>query len=304
MNRGSLRGIFTALISPFHSDGSLDWAAYEKLIRSQIAAGIHGVVPVGTTGESPVLTTEEKKSLILKAVELCKGSSTQVVAGTGSNDTQETVEFSRWASDHGVNGVLVVTPYYNKPSASGMEEHFTAVANEIKCPLVLYNVPGRTGTSLTPQTISRLAKHPRITAIKEASGNLTFASDIMDQCREDQTQIDFLSGDDATFLASLAIGAVGTISVASNLFPKEMVALQAAWDRGDAAGALKIHSKFYPLFRDLFVESNPVPIKAALSAQGVCSAQVRAPLTSLTTPSKQKLNHALQACGFKPIATA
>lgn len=293
-----MRGVFTALVTPFNSRGEIDLDAFRRIVRDQKEAGISGVIPSGTTGESPTLTKDEKKLLIQTCLEELKGSSTQVLAGTGSNNTEETVEFSRWASEAGVAGVLVVTPYYNKPTATGLESHFTAVADAVKCEVMLYNVPGRTGVGMTPATIAKLAAHPRIRSVKEATGNVEFTSQIIDALTVAGKSIDILSGDDATYLPLLSVGAVGVVSVASNLFPRAMVALQKAAETGHYEEARKIHQKYYPLFRDLFVESNPGPIKAAMAHAGWCDARLRAPLAPLSAASWETLKKSLDRCGI------
>ncbi len=294
-----IRGVITALITPMQSSGEIDWSAWNALIADQLSAGVAGIIPCGTTGESPTLSLDEKKRLIESAVKACRGTTTAVIAGTGSNDTPRTIELSRWASDAGVDGVLIVTPYYNKPSQAGLLKHFTAVADAVSCPVVLYNVPGRTGVGIAPEVVAQLASHPRIGHIKEATGKIEVTSEILDQCAVSGTSISVLSGDDATWLPLLSAGADGVISVASNLFPRAMVALQQAWDSGDARRAQEIHLRFYPLFRDLFVESNPVPIKTALSWVGIGTESVRAPLSALTDASRRKLLASLQRCGLR-----
>jgi 4-hydroxy-tetrahydrodipicolinate synthase len=294
-----MNGVFTALITPFNSRGEVDLKSFSAIIEDQVAAGVAGIVPCGTTGEAPTLNKEEKKALILAAIEVCKKTSVKVIAGTGSNDTKETVEFSRWASDQGAHGVLVVTPYYNKPSQQGMVEHFLAVAKEIHCELVLYNVPGRTGVSLSARTICDLAEHPRITTIKEASGNTAFTSEILDCVRAHNRKIDILSGDDATYLPLLSIGACGVISVASNLFPRAMVSLQNTYEKGDIFAASEIHRKYFPLFRDLFIDSNPVPIKYAMNFAGFSGSQVRKPLMEMGAENLEQLRASLAHCGIK-----
>jgi 4-hydroxy-tetrahydrodipicolinate synthase len=291
-----VRGVYTALVTPFDSRNELDLKAFRKILEDQVQAGVAGVVPCGTTGESPTLTLAEKKMLIHAALEVCRGSTVKVVAGTGSNNTAETVEFSKWASDQGTSGVLIVTPYYNKPSQQGMIEHFLAVAREVRCEVMLYNVPGRTGISLSSQTVCDLAEHPRITSIKEASGNAAFTSEILDCVRAANQNIDVLSGDDATFLPLLSIGAAGVVSVASNLFPRGMVAIQKAVEESRLQDATAIHQKYYPLFRDLFIESNPVPIKYAMSVAGFCDPRVRKPLMEMSASSLEKLRESLKRC--------
>ena len=299
---GDFSGVYTALVTPFQSDGSLDLAAYERLLHLQLKAKVAGVVPCGTTGESPSLTAEEKKLLIQMALKYFQGTGIKVIAGTGSNNTTDTVEFSKWASDQGVQGVLVVTPYYNKPSQAGLLQHFIKVADGIQCNLILYNVPGRTGVSFTPGTISELAAHPRITAIKEASGNVSFSSEILDSLKLAGQTLEILSGDDINFLPILAIGGVGLVSVASNLIPHVLVEIDSAFESGDIKRAQALHFKYLPLFRDQFIESNPGPIKTALAATGMCSAFCRLPLAPLTSESTQKLSASLVRCGLKGTA--
>jgi 4-hydroxy-tetrahydrodipicolinate synthase len=292
-----MRGVFTALITPFSAQNEIDFDAYRRILHDQRDAKITGVIPCGTTGESPTLHIDEKKKLIQFTLRELKGSGLKVLAGTGSNNTAETIEFSRWASDQGVDGVLVVTPYYNKPSASGLEAHFRAVADAVQCELMLYNVPGRTSISLTPATIAQLASHPRIRSVKEATGNVEFTSKISDAFKQAGQSMDILSGDDATFLPLLSIGAVGAVSVASNLFPRAMVGILNAIEKGKLAEGRLLHQQYYPLFRDLFVEANPVPIKYAMARMGWCDARVRAPLSPLMDESIQKLEAAMSICG-------
>jgi 4-hydroxy-tetrahydrodipicolinate synthase len=292
-------GVFTALVTPFHHDGSIDWEFFKKILRDQKDAKVHGVIPCGTTGESPTLTEDEKKQLIQTTIEELKGSGIKVFAGTGSNSTRESIEFSRWASQAGVDGVLLVTPYYNKPSQAGLIHHFKSVADAVDCEVMLYNVPGRSVTSLTPATIAELARHPRIRSLKEASGDVAYTSEILDHLEQAGLSMSILSGDDATFMPLMAVGATGVVSVASNLFPRAMVELHDHIMRGNMAGARRIHSKWYPMFRDLFVETNPVPAKAAMKIMGLCSAHVRAPLALLSEKSLSTLTSAMQRCGLE-----
>jgi len=292
-----MRGVWTALITPFNSSNELDLPAFRKILKDQRDAGVAGVVPCGTTGETPALSVAEKKTLIRVTLEEMKGSGVGVMAGTGSNSTAETIEFSKWASDQGVDSILVVTPYYNKPSQAGLEAHFRAVTESVNCDVVLYNVPGRTGVSLNVDTIVRLASLPKIRAIKEATGNVAFTCEIIDQLNVHRETLTVLSGDDATFLPMLSVGAQGVISVSSNLFPRAMVAIQKAAEQGNLTEAMRLHKHFYPLFRDLFVESNPVPIKEAMAHAGFCGNSVRAPLAPLSEASQKKLDASLKQCG-------
>ena len=227
-----------------------------------------------------------------------KGSGLKVFAGTGSNNTSESVEFSRWASDLGVDGVLVVTPYYNKPSQAGLEAHFRAVADSVSCEVMLYNVPGRTGISLTAATIAKLATHPRIRSLKEATGNVAFTSEIIDTAKLAGVSLDVFAGDDATFLPLLSVGAVGIVSVSSNLFPRAMVSIQRFMTNGQPLEAMEVHQKFYPLFRDLFIDSNPVPVKFAMEVAGFCGPVVRAPLAPLSAANSETLRQSLKRCGI------
>ena len=292
-----MRGVFTALVTPFNSNNELDLEAFKRILLDQQNAGVAGVIPCGTTGESPTLSRDEKKKLISTALQTLKGSGVKVLAGTGTNDTAETVEFSRWASEQGVDGLLVVTPYYNKPSQAGLTAHFRAVADAVRCEVMLYNVPGRTGVSLTAETVTQLAQHPRITSIKEATSNVAFASEILEQLRNSQCAMTLLSGDDAAYLPLLSVGAHGVVSVASNLFPRAMVAIQKNFAAGRVAEAASLHQRFYPLFRDLFIDSNPGPIKHAMSYAGWCDARLRPPLAMLSAEHRQKLETSLRACG-------
>jgi 4-hydroxy-tetrahydrodipicolinate synthase len=291
-----MRGVFTALVTPFDSKNELDLEAFKRILQDQRDAGVAGVIPCGTTGESPTLSKDEKKKLILTALETLKGSGLKVLAGTGSNDTADTVEFSRWASSQGVDGVLVVTPYYNKPSQAGLTAHYRAVADAVNCEVMLYNVPGRTGISLTAETVAQLGRHPRITSIKEATSNVAFASEILDQLRLSGSAMTLVSGDDAAYLPLLAVGSHGVVSVASNLFPRAMVAIQKCFDSGKTLDAVKLHQRFYPLFRDLFIDSNPVPIKYAMTLAGLCGPAVRAPLAPLSPAHAEKLEASLRRC--------
>lgn len=296
------KGVWTALVTPFDSRGGLDLDAFKKILDDQVAAGINGVIPCGTTGEAPTLTTDEKKLLIQTALKHLKGSRTQVIAGTGGNATAETVALSRWASEQGAHGVLIVTPYYNKPTAAGLEAHFRAVADAVSCEVVLYNVPGRTGVSLTAASIAALADHPRIRALKEATGNIAFASEILDALAG--KPLDLLSGDDPSYLALLSVGAVGVISVTSNLFPRGMAAIQRAFDAGKIAEARELNRRYSPLMRDLFVESNPGPIKYAMAQMGFCRGDLRLPLAPIAAASAAKVDLALTQCGVRKGAPA
>jgi 4-hydroxy-tetrahydrodipicolinate synthase len=285
------RGTFTALVTPFRN-GGIDVAAFEQLIESQIAAGINGVVAVGTTGESPTLSHEERQELIRLAVATAK-KRCQVLAGTGSNATQHAVADTKTAEKLGVDAALLVAPYYNKPSQEGLFHHFRTIAAATSLPIMLYNIPGRCGVDIAPDTVARLAKECRnIVSIKEASGSVERISELRTRLPESFT---ILSGDDSLTLPFMSVGAVGVVSVASNLFPAEVCALVRAYECGDGKLALDLHRKMFPLFKDLFIEPNPVPVKTALGWRGAMSGDVRLPLCQMSDANQTRLRETLEA---------
>lgn len=285
-----ITGSMTALITPF-KNGKVDLEKYETLIKRQIAQGIDVVVPVGTTGESATLTHKEHKECIEVAVTTCKGTSTKVIAGAGSNSTHEACDIAQHAQNVGANGILSVTPYYNKPTQEGLYQHYKAIASCVEIPLVLYNVPGRTGVDLLPETAIRLFDDVgNIYAIKEATGSLERATAIISQ-REDFVVI---SGDDSIDFGMLASGAKGIISVTSNLLPNLKSKLVSSVLSGDFATSLKIHNELYELNKVLFCESNPIPIKAAMYLSGLLdSLEFRLPLTAPSNETIKKLEKIL-----------
>ena len=289
----SFAGAHTALITPF-KDGSVDEAALISLIESQIAAGISGIIPVGTTGESPTLSHEEHRRVIEIAVQAA-AKRVLVIAGTGSNATSEAVELTLEAEKLGADAALLVAPYYNKPSAEGLYRHFRKVAEAVSIPIVLYSIPGRCGIEIPVPIVARLASDcPNIVAIKEAGGSVDRVN-LLRSALPESFQI--LSGDDSLTLPFMASGAVGVISVASNIIPSEVQTLVQSFLKGDLTKAQEIHNRYYPLFRDLFIEPNPVPIKAALAEKGVCSDDVRLPLCEMTESNKKILLKALRSTG-------
>jgi 4-hydroxy-tetrahydrodipicolinate synthase len=284
------RGTFTALVTPFR-DGTIDVAAFEKLIENQIAAGISGVVGVGTTGESPTLSHEERQELIRLAVATAR-KRCQVLAGTGSNATQHAVADTKMAEKLGADGVLLVAPYYNKPSQEGLYRHFKTIADATSLPIMLYNIPGRCGVDIAPDTVARLARECRnIVSIKEASGSVERVSELRTRLPESFT---VLSGDDSLTLPFMSVGAVGVVSVASNLFPAEVCSLVRAYECGDTKLAFMLHRKMFPLFKDLFIEPNPVPVKTALGWRGAMSGEVRLPLCEMSEANRARLRTTLQ----------
>jgi 4-hydroxy-tetrahydrodipicolinate synthase len=279
------RGVFTALVTPFR-DGAIDVSAFEKLIEAQIAAGITGIVAVGTTGESPTLSHDERQKLIRLAVATAN-KRCQVLAGTGSNATQHAVTDTKMAEKLGADGALLVAPYYNKPSQEGLYRHFKTIADGTSLPIMLYNIPSRCGVDIAPDTVARLGKKCRnIVSIKEASGSVERVSELRACLPESFT---ILSGDDSLTLPFMSVGAVGVVSVASNLFPLEVRALVQAFETGDAKLAAKLHDKMFPLFKDLFIEPNPVPIKTALGWRDVMTGEVRLPLCEMTEANQARL---------------
>lgn len=288
-------GVYTALITPFKEDGSLDMAAMEALIERQIAAGVQGIVPCGTTGEAATLTTEEQHTIFRAAVRLAKGRC-KVMAGAGANDTRRTIELAQGAEACGVDGLLVVTPYYNKPTQAGLYAHYAAVAAAVNVPVVLYNVPGRTACSLTVDTVERLAAIDNIVAIKEATADLIFHSALVSRLGN---RLQLLSGDDPTTLPMWAVGGRGVISVTSNLLPERMVAMWTAYEQGDLAAARAIHHQLFPWFEGLFVETNPVPVKSLVAWHtGLCTEAVRLPLSPLEPSSVATLKALAAAQGL------
>ena len=284
------QGAYTALVTPFGRDGAVDYGRLRALVDFQIAGGIDGLVPVGTTGESPTLDVDEHLEVIRVVVETA-ARRVKVVAGTGANSTAEALELTAQAKDMGVDGTLQVTPYYNKPTQAGLIKHFSAVA-DLGLPVILYNVPGRAGCEIAVPTVAELAKHPHVVAVKEAAGSVDRVSRLKAAC-----EIEVLSGDDGLTLPMMSVGACGVISVASNVAPKAVADLvhAAAAGRWDEARAL--HYKYYALFNDVFIETNPIPIKAALEMAGLGPAVYRLPLCDMAPANRDKLRATLQACG-------
>ncbi|MDF3819973.1 4-hydroxy-tetrahydrodipicolinate synthase [Leptospira sp. 96542] len=272
------QGVYTAVITPFRN-GKIDYDSYFKIIENQIQSGVAGVVPCGTTGESPTLDHNEHKELIQKTVSLV-AKRIQVLAGTGSNSTAEAIELTESACADGVDGILSVNPYYNKPTQEGMYQHFSKIADVSSKPVMLYNIPGRTNVNLLPETVKRLSEHKNITAIKEATGDLGQMAKVISLCR---ANFHLLSGDDNLTLPVLSIGGKGVVSVVSNLFPRACVDMVSLYLRGDLVASQKIYYKLLPVFINAFIETNPIPIKAAMSWFGYCANELRLPMTPIST---------------------
>lgn len=285
------RGAFTAIVTPFGEDGEVDYAAYRSLIEFQLERGVDGIVPVGTTGESPTLDFQEHHRVIETAIEVCRGRAL-VIAGTGGNSTREALELTRRARDAGADGTLQVTPYYNKPSQAGLIRHFEAVA-DLGLPTVVYNIPGRSALGIDLETLETLAAHPHIVAVKEAAGSVDRVSHLVRRC-----DLDVLSGDDVLTLPMMAVGAVGVISVASNLIPAQVAEMVHAALAGDWERARQLHAAHHRLFSALFLETNPVPVKTALGLAGRIRPDVRLPLCEMSEAHRDELGRVLSDYGL------
>ena len=282
-------GSYTALISPFDAQGSLDEKAFVKFVEWQIEQGVHGLVPMGTTGESPTVSHDEHDKVVELCIEVNAGR-VPVIAGAGSNSTSESVRLAKHAEQVGADAVLVVSPYYNKPTQKGLAAHFTAVADAISIPLIIYDIPGRSIVRLDDDVLAELAQHPRIAGIKDATAECARPTHLLNIIGEDFCQ---LSGEDATVLPYLAAGGHGCISVVSNIAPALCAQLHEAWAKGDAETALQLHQMLMPLHRALFCEASPGPVKYAASLLGLCEPTTRLPLVEITDRSKAQVKDAL-----------
>ena len=287
------KGVITALITPLR-DGNVDEEAFKKLLERQIAAGVHGVVPMGTTGESATLHLDEHKRVVEMCVEQAAGR-IRVIAGAGASATDKAIELARFAKTVGADGVLTVTPYYNRPSQAGLQAHFEAVADAVQIPVLLYNVPGRTGVDLANETVAALAKHPNIVGIKDATGDLSRVSWMRAYI---DGAFDLISGDDPSYLGYAAQGGCGVISVTSNVAPEAMVALHNAVEAGDLATARSWQDRLIGLHKGLFLDNSPSPTKYALSKLGYCSEEVRLPLVQTRNEVRPQIDAAMSAAGI------
>ena len=288
-----LKGAITAIVTPF-KEGRLDEAAYRELIEFQIQGGIHGIVPCGTTGESPTLSHTEHKRVVEICIDQVK-KRVPVVAGSGSNNTAEAVELTKHAQAAGADFALMITPYYNKPTQEGLYQHYKTITSQTKIPIVVYNVPSRTSLNLLPETMARLLTLPNIVGIKEATGDLKQCAKILELCGD---KIIMLSGDDFTVLPLLAIGGHGVISVVSNVTPGDMAGMCNAFFAGDLAGARKLHYKMWPLMEAMFYETNPAPVKTAMKLLGKITGEVRQPLCAMSPANEDKLRKVMQGYGL------
>jgi 4-hydroxy-tetrahydrodipicolinate synthase len=296
--RKPFTGVGTALITPFTRSGDLDESGVRRLARRQIDAGVHFLCPCGTTGENPTLTDAERLRIIEIVVEEANGK-VPVLAGAGGYDTRELIHLARQMAERGVSGFLSVTPYYNKPTQEGLHQHYRAFAESTSLPIVVYNVPGRTGVNVEPATLARLAEVPNIVGVKEASGNVSQMCEIV---RAVPADFLVLSGDDALTLPLMAVGGHGIISVAANEIPAEMAQMVEAAERNDFAAARKVHARIMPLMSVNFVESNPQPVKYAMAAMGLVEELFRLPMVPPKAESKEKINKVLQELGLLKAA--
>jgi 4-hydroxy-tetrahydrodipicolinate synthase len=295
MKNPIFKGIGTALVTPMTPEGKVDYAAVERLVQRQLEANIDALIICATTGEAPTLADDEHIEMVRFVAEMAKGK-TPIIAGTGSNYTDHAVEMSIKARDVGADGLLCVTPYYNKCTQRGLVESYTKIADATELPVIVYNVPGRTGVNIKPATYDILADHPRIVGIKEANGDISSVVDTMARCRH---KIDMYSGNDDQIVAIMAMGGIGCISVLSNVLPAETRQICNLWFEGKVAEAAALQMKYKPLIDALFSEVNPIPVKAALAAMGLCSDYARLPLTSMEDATRQNLLKQMREVGIE-----
>ncbi len=284
----SIQGLYTALITPF-SHGAVDYGKLKEVVEAQIQGGVDGILPTGTTGESPTLSVDEHLEVIEKVIEYANGRC-KIMAGTGANCTEEAIRLTKKAKAMGADSCLQVTPYYNKPTQEGLYRHFSKIADDCGLPVVLYNVPGRTGIPIAADTVARLASNPNIVAVKEAGGSVERVSEILNLC-----DITIMSGDDSLTVPMMSVGAKGVISVASNIYPGELKKMVDFCAAGNFAEGLKIHRRFYSLFKRLFIESNPIPVKAAMAMLGMIEEEYRLPVCPISDKNRAILKATLDA---------
>ncbi len=292
MAKRMFQGSIVALVTPFR-DGRVDEAALKQLVEFQIAGGTDAIVPCGTTGESPTLDHEEHRRVIDLVIQAV-GKRVPVIAGTGSNSTAEAISLTQHAKRSGADAALIVLPYYNKPTQKGLIEHCRALADAVDLPLILYNIPGRTGVNMLPETLAQLADHPRVVGVKEATANLEQMTQDIVLCGE---KLCFLSGDDTLTLPLMSVGGRGIISVVANIVPRDVADMTHAFLSGDWKRARELHLKLFPLSQAMFIETNPIPVKTALAMMGKIREEFRLPLCSMTEANRKKLETALRNYG-------
>jgi 4-hydroxy-tetrahydrodipicolinate synthase len=295
MKKDIFTGLYTALVTPFKSN-KIDFDALEKIIEMQIQGGVDGLVPVGTTGESPTVSFDEHKEIVKRVIKLVN-KRVKVVPGTGANSTEEAIHLTKAAQDYGADGALLVNPYYNKPTQRGLIAHFEAVAKSVSIPIILYNIPGRTSVNFLPESIAELLKRvDNISAIKEASGDIAQMMKVIELCGDSMT---LLSGDDNFLLPVLAIGGKGVISVLSNFLPADLKKVITLFNEQKYKESREFFYKMLPIMRDIFIETNPIPVKAVMEILGYCSSSVRLPLVELSPENRNTLKKSLIAYGLK-----
>jgi len=286
-------GCMVALVTPFKGD-KVDWESLEGLVEFHIENGIHGIVPCGTTGESATLTHQEHNEVVEAVVKYVK-KRVAVVAGTGSNSTQEAIDFTRSAEKAGADGALMISPYYNRPTQEGIYQHYKKVASEVHIPLIIYNIPSRTGSKIEPETLARLAEVKNIAGVKEATGSIDQAIEVLRLCGDG---LEVYSGEDSLTFSLMALGGKGVISTVANVVPREMSQLTRACFEGDWEKGRSIQFQLIPLIRSLFIETNPIPVKTALSLMGKCRGDLRLPMTPMAEPNVKKLKKAMSDFGL------
>ncbi|MDP6771488.1 MAG: 4-hydroxy-tetrahydrodipicolinate synthase [Candidatus Scalindua sp.] len=284
-------GTIVAMVTPF-KDGEVDYEKLGELVEYHIANGTNAIIPCGTTGESPTLTHREHGEVVGKVVEVANGR-IPVIAGTGSNNTSEAVSLTRHAKETGANGSLLITPYYNKPTQQGIYEHYKAVLKEVDIPIIVYNVPSRTGVSISAETVARLAEFDNIVAIKEATGDIDQASQILNMC-----DITVLSGDDSLTLPIMSIGGKGVVSVLANILPQEVSELTSSFLKGEIENAQRLHNSLFPVCKAMFIETNPIPVKTAMKILGRLNGEMRLPLCDMSEEHERQLKNTLEEYGL------
>jgi 4-hydroxy-tetrahydrodipicolinate synthase len=296
------KGVFTVLVTPFDANGKLDEEGLRQNIHYQLKSSVDGLVALGTTGEDPTLTDTERKRVVNIVVEEVKGQ-VPVMVGTGSYSTEKTIELTRMAYENGADAALIVTPYYNRPTQEGFYRHFKAVVDAVPLPVIIYNIQGRTGQNLQTDTLQRIVQMPTIVGVKEASGNLVQIGEVIEMARRERPDFSILSGDDGLTFGVMTLGGHGILSVASNLIPNEIKALVRALERHDLEAARNKHYELLPLFRGIFIETNPMPIKAAMEFWGMSAGGCRLPLCDLLPENQIKLQNVLKGYAkYKPQA--
>ncbi len=294
--KGELKGVYPALITPFMKNGEIDIQGFRNNIDFVIEGGVSGIVPCGCTGEAATLSFEEQKRLLETAVDQANGR-VPVIGGSGSNNTREAVELTQYAKEAGATAAMLITPYYNKPGDAGQILHYTTVAEKVDIPIILYNVPSRTGINMKPSVVAQLAKVDNIVGIKEASGSPAQTAEIIELTRNNKKPFTVLSGDDNLTIPIMSYGGKGVVSVAANILPAEVSQMVACYLKGDLKKALDVYYKLAPIMRGLFIETNPIPVKAAASMMGLAAGPMRPPLTTLALENQKKLQAMLEALG-------